>query len=544
MSTAKKEQTTTPTTEDFLPWDQIYTIQIGQQSFKLNGSSLNSDGPNFFTRYFQTHTMVENNSLFIDRDPEIFHTITKHLQGYFIDIKDEYEYTMLFTDSIYYGFPRLRQLFKDSEYYFANVGGKSFKIPKSLFRREGDSLNYFQIILNSFYKEVEQRIVEKNLVKTPLPPSYVPRSAEFFQDLLTLLSGTSLELSDEKRESLAEECRYYRFLNLEQKLTKSSIIYNPLSTLEEIVIPLKDLKRRGLRFHSNSNSSNQHTSSSSLNRCLDTVGNRANCNGGIKSKPSSTDVSSNSSASSSSSSSSCSNNSSDNEREEPASKKLKKENMGGVQENCTTKKHSNKNKAWSIVTYKKPYVDKYSRDLIFQIDSTECMLMFNKKNKMIHVDLIGRNFETFESIFTSPLFQNSNEEIDLSKFKIQLPSSDTTTSKSSKENPSVRQTQSNNGTLNSAASHLILPACISICDLYVNGVKCPNICSLINDTKYNENIIHREKDDSITYAPGINLYLTKSLWKLGVKDGKIMLIAIKAEAFSGIKEYNKLIQFI
>lgn len=158
----------------YLPTDTVYQIKVGQTLFQVTGSSLNSDAPNFFTRYFSGNSAKD--PLFIDRDADIFQLILKHLQGYFLDIKDEYQYTMLFTDTIFYDLPRLRTTLRESEYYFTNVGGESFKIHKNLFKRDGDSQNYFQVVLDLFYKEVEQRIENKNLFQSPLPPSYVPRS--------------------------------------------------------------------------------------------------------------------------------------------------------------------------------------------------------------------------------------------------------------------------------------------------------------------------------------------------------------------------------
>ncbi|CCC69331.1 hypothetical protein NCAS_0C03410 [Naumovozyma castellii] len=473
----------------YLPTDTVYQIKVGQTLFQVTGSSLNSDAPNFFTRYFSGNSAKD--PLFIDRDADIFQLILKHLQGYFLDIKDEYQYTMLFTDTIFYDLPRLRTTLRESEYYFTNVGGESFKIHKNLFKRDGDSQNYFQVVLDLFYKEVEQRIENKNLFQSPLPPSYVPRSPEFFKDLLALLGGAILELTDERRNSLVKECRYYRFLHLEQKFLKTHIVYNPLSTSEEIVLPLKDLQRRGLRFHSANNPTS--TTSSSLNQCLENVGNRTNC--------------------------------STSDTDEPAMKKLKTNNSSCQSDNSSCKKI----KPWALVSYKRPYVDEFSRDLIFQMDSTECTLTFNKQNKMIHVDLVGDLAKTFEDVFATPLLTKSNQNIKLSQFKVEA----TTMKKTSDSQEKPTKT-----------THLILPACISICDLQVNGIKCPNICSLINDTRYNENVIDFRDKNDIKYSPGVKLYLTKSLWKLGVKDGQMILIAIKAESFSGIKEYNKLIQFI
>lgn len=179
-------------------------------------------------------------------------------------------------------------------------------------------------------------------------------------------------------------------------------------------------------------------------------------------------------------------------------------------------------RTWDIIKYSLPSTSGRSSstppyELVFQMDNNnETSLVFNKSSKSIHIDLIGETMSQFESLFTDT-FQKEQITLNNCKFKF------------------AKQTNGRELT------HLILPACISICHLTVNDIPCRNITQLINDTTYNERIIDFS---TMNYTQGVTLNLNQSLWKCGVKDGKIMMIAIKACAVTNIKEFNKLTQFI
>ena len=89
-----------------LPHEKAFSIQIGWRLFKLSGASINSDGrsyllsnhvatakipraPSYFSNYFEEQLRLDENgngstkTLFIDRDPETFADICRHLQGTF-----------------------------------------------------------------------------------------------------------------------------------------------------------------------------------------------------------------------------------------------------------------------------------------------------------------------------------------------------------------------------------------------------------------------------------------------------------------------------
>ncbi|CAI4035041.1 hypothetical protein SMKI_12G1790 [Saccharomyces mikatae IFO 1815] len=472
------------TTPDLLPNNDVYKIRIGQRLFEVSGAALNSDAPNFFTQFFNVHD--KDTVLFVDRSEDVFIMIYRHLQGYFPEIKNEILFSALFTDALYFQLPRLVKLIKEYEYYFTNVGGVPFKVPKSLFRQEGNRQNYFEMISRTYYKEIERWESDKRLDFPPLqPPSYIARSPEFFQDILSLLGGAELELSENRTASLIKECRFYQFNRLEQELVKSKTTYNPLSNCQEICIALNNVSKNGVTIEA---LSSPYTENQSV-----AVASYLNENSGKKTQTASTKAEAESH---------------NNEDFGPPTKKVRQ----------SIDKHE---RHWNMVKYQRPYIDTFSRELIFQLHSNQCKIIFNKKDKTVHVDLSKEAAETFERKFSEILLEASGIKIDLSEYKVKLRDS---------------QMQ--------MEFHLIIPACVSICDLVVNGAKCCNIFSLVNDSKCKERVLDCTNLKVLNCVHGLKLHLSKSMWKLGINKGKIILIAVKAEAFSGTKEYCKMINFL
>lgn len=497
---------------DLLPQDKVYKIQVGQKLFKITGRTLSWDGPNFFTDYFQKNN-TDSEVLFLDRSTECFEIIYRHMQGYFTSIKDEVEYTTLFTDALFYSLPKLVKFLRNPEFYYINVGGKSFQVPKSLFKNEGDNNNYFNVVISGFYKEIEARILEKKLHLSPYPPTYVPRSAEYFAQILTLLSGAHLEMDDIRRASLIQECRYYRLNNLEQKLIKCKVMNNPMSNVEEISIHLGDISKSGLDLRRPMVANPQ----TMIAACVRQEEHIKKDNQIEKAVQHSNDT--NLSSSEHSNSSSC-----DDQEKEPERKKLKLSDC-----NNTAKSFAQKEKIWDIVTYKGPYVDANPRDLIFQLDNSECSLIFNKSKKAVHVELCGSTAFLFQKLFADLFYNGEDNQVDLSNYKVTAPG---LPSCASKKNECVR------------SQLLVLPACVSLCDMQVNGIKCNNIFSLVGDTKCNERVPDFTNMSELQYCPGLKLHIAKSMWKIGLKKDKIMLIAIKAVTYCSTKEYCKTIDFL
>ena len=473
-----KELETTP---ELLPNHEVFKIRIGQKLFEISGATLNSDAPNFFTRFFNAHD--KNTILFVDRSEDVFIIIYRHLQGYFPDIKDEVQFTCLFADALYFQLPKLVKLIKEYDYHFTNIGGVPFKVPKSLFHEEGNQLNYFETISRTSYEEIEKWESNKKPGSPPLlPPSYIARSSEFFRDILSLLGGSELELSEERTASLIKECRYYRLNRLEQELVRAKIIYNPLTNCQEVCIALDSVSKKGVTIE---RLTSLHTGNQSLavSSCLNGTEGEKTATGFHKTE---TD-------------------SGNNDEYEPPTKKVK---------HCI-ERH------WSMLKYQRPYIDTVSHDLIFQLHSNQCKIIFNKKNKTVHVDLSREAAMLFENKFSDVLLENPDFKIDLSEYKVKLRDS---------------QMQ--------VESHLIIPACVSICDLTVNGAKCCNIFSLVNDSKCKERVLDCTNLKVLNCVHGLKLHLSKSMWKLGTNNGRIILVAVKAETFSGTKEYCKMIDFL
>lgn len=172
-----------------LSHERIYSIQVGYKLFKLSGASLSSDAPSYFTRFF----LQEGNNdkaLFIDRNPLTFEKIFQHLQGYQINVENEYEFVYLLLDCYYFGLKRLQQILKDED-IFATIGSKSFKISKSLLVNSGNYPNFFSISYESMLTDNSKIIEQKNIIRPPpqKPATVNSRSPELFNDLLELLRG-------------------------------------------------------------------------------------------------------------------------------------------------------------------------------------------------------------------------------------------------------------------------------------------------------------------------------------------------------------------
>ncbi|KAF3990622.1 hypothetical protein FT663_03022 [Candidozyma haemuli var. vulneris] len=236
-----------PSIPVILPHENVYLIQVGYKLFRFSGASLSSDAPSYFTNYFLNSQNAEK-VLYIDRNPQVFEKIFSHLQGYHIDVEDAHEYVYLWSDSYYFGLRRLQKLL-DSEFTFACIGNESFKIPKQLFDRTNNYPNYFSINFDSLLSDNRKIIQSKSMLRPPpqRPPMAPLRSSKLFGDLLEILKGNDSTIKDdEHRQALLKECRYYRFLELEQRLLKHELISNPFTKEQEIVLNLFDLQPKGV----------------------------------------------------------------------------------------------------------------------------------------------------------------------------------------------------------------------------------------------------------------------------------------------------------
>lgn len=238
-----------PEIPSLLPLDKVYLIQVGGKLFKLSGASLSSDGPSHFTDFFQQPENLDK-ILCIDRNPDVFNLIYMHLQGYQINVENDYQFVHLYLDSYYYSLRRLQRFLAEDD-LFATVGNVSFKIARTLFTSTGNFPNYFTISYNSMLTNNFEIIQIKNMIRPPpQKPVTVPnRSPKLFNDLLELLKRNPLVIENEEHRSLLiRECKYYRFAELEQQIIKYKIVNNPFSpdNKQEIIIGLKDISPKGL----------------------------------------------------------------------------------------------------------------------------------------------------------------------------------------------------------------------------------------------------------------------------------------------------------
>lgn len=238
-----------PAIPTILPHAKVFLIQVGYKLFRLSGASLLSDAPSYFTSYFSQEDNVDT-VLFIDRDPVIFDKIYNHLQGYHVNVETDYEFMHLWLDCHYFCLKRFQHLL-ESEDLFASIGGVSFKVPKSLFLRTGNYPNFFLVNFDSLLILADNpRLIEtKAMIRPPpqKPVSAPARSPLLFADLLELLRGNSTVIKDdEHRRLLVKECRYFRFLELEQRIIKHKLVYNPKMKKLEIMLNLTDLQSRGV----------------------------------------------------------------------------------------------------------------------------------------------------------------------------------------------------------------------------------------------------------------------------------------------------------
>lgn len=233
-----------PRIPEVLPHERMYSIQIGERLFKLSGASLSYDSPSYFTKYFQQEEN-EYKVLFIDRSPRVFEKICMHLQGYYIDVKDEFEYLYLYADASYFHLEKLRHRLLDDG-LFVNVGGQSFRIPKVLITQSCNSPNYFSVIYDTLFSD--PFISSKMLLRPPsMSPLTVHRSPLLFGELLEILFGHNITINDDShRKALINEAKYYSFFALVQQLIKVDIRSSPFTGNEQIVIDYDNVSSCGL----------------------------------------------------------------------------------------------------------------------------------------------------------------------------------------------------------------------------------------------------------------------------------------------------------
>ncbi|KAF2194494.1 hypothetical protein K469DRAFT_686519 [Zopfia rhizophila CBS 207.26] len=274
---------------DILPAGKVFPIQIGSELFRLSGASISSDdlpgilkstkakksrAPSYFSHFFseQLHANTARagdlRTLYIDRDPETFHDIALHLQGYHVKPRDGEHFVRLFADAQFYSLPRLtKQLFSTD--IFIRIGGLPFQIPRDLFSSPGDSPNYFSLGFAQFFSTPSQvfpGLDRNSLLRPPSisPPSVPSRSGETFAELIKMLQGYNVEIrSEAHRAELLRDARYFLFKGLEQRLIPCDISFNLKRNQSEILLKLEDIRQSGVTFTPDAPSSTSNSGSGS-----------------------------------------------------------------------------------------------------------------------------------------------------------------------------------------------------------------------------------------------------------------------------------------
>ncbi|CAK9684413.1 unnamed protein product [Candida parapsilosis] len=143
----------------------------------------------------------------------------------------------------FFGLKKLQKLMTEQD-IFASIGDQSFKIPKVLLQNEGNCPNFFTMNSERLYFDNVAVIERNNMLRPPpqRPPIVAGRSPKLFADLLEYLRGNTLIVKNEEhRRLLQKEARYYRFLELEQRMVNHKVVN------DSIIINLMDLSKKGMK---------------------------------------------------------------------------------------------------------------------------------------------------------------------------------------------------------------------------------------------------------------------------------------------------------
>lgn len=241
--------------------------------------------PSYFSTYFEEQLRLDENgngptkTLFIDRDPDTFADICRHLQGtaikrelsvhftyliagYYVIPRDNAHYVRLYADAQFYSLQRLMSQLSDSG-IFVSIGGQQFQIPRDTFSGPGNSSNFFSLGFAGFLGSRDDAFPGLELRGLMRPPAVQPqsvpnRSPKVFEDLIHLSRGYPLTIRDrEHRAQLLSDCKYYGFKGLMHKIFVHSISYNAERGKSEIIMQLEDLHKSGISFVNDASPSDQ-----------------------------------------------------------------------------------------------------------------------------------------------------------------------------------------------------------------------------------------------------------------------------------------------
>ncbi|KAF9092788.1 hypothetical protein BGX23_003901 [Mortierella sp. AD031] len=212
----------------------FYTVNVSNENFFLTLSALQYDSPNFFTDVFMNPHREEYNTriMYINRNPDVFKDIVKHMQGYYVAARDEVHLENLVMDAHFFKLKRLVENLRQT--MFVNVSGTVFKVARETILNDGP--NFFALL---------EPFSDRNLT-----PTYFCRSPELFKDILSHLQGYEIQIRDRiHRNNLLKEARYFKLNNLISKLSLGTeYVYSGFPTRPEerikpeVTMVLKNIK--------------------------------------------------------------------------------------------------------------------------------------------------------------------------------------------------------------------------------------------------------------------------------------------------------------
>lgn len=218
-------------TDPELPFDNVYSVQVGDRTFKVSGRSLCSDAPSRLTDYFKDR---ETAVLYIDRDAGIYTTIFRFLQGYHIEPRNVEEFTNLFTDALFMGLNGLCKHLQSLPWY-VRVGTRDFQLDQALFESNGNGSSYFSLFMKGMFARptIDARRSRLSRERPPMAPpgADLPnRDPDVFEDIVRLLKGYSVGFrDDEQRDNVLRDVRYFRLMGVESRILPARVTEDTLT---------------------------------------------------------------------------------------------------------------------------------------------------------------------------------------------------------------------------------------------------------------------------------------------------------------------------
>ncbi|KAI8149669.1 hypothetical protein BJV82DRAFT_495170, partial [Fennellomyces sp. T-0311] len=191
----------------------MFAIIVGGKPFRLSWESIKSDGPkNFFTEFFRKRKSTR--IMHVDRDPETFAVV------------------------------RLWNFLQD--FFFVNVGGRSFRLAWSLFNKGW--LPLYKAQLNYFTGPVKDHLAIPNGNGIQTPPYYIDRDPDIFMDIISYLRGYTIRIRDEvHHKNLLKDASYYALKGLRAQLLASRhILDGSEPNNREILLHLQNVRPANL----------------------------------------------------------------------------------------------------------------------------------------------------------------------------------------------------------------------------------------------------------------------------------------------------------